>query len=118
MKDDFTGRKVDGCEECESQSHGACIECLVDQLKEDKKKGDSRLKTFKVRTNMVVQTVVGQDFWVQAENAEDAENALSESGFSSYDNPNIEEGDETNDCWSETVEVEILETTEEEDCTE
>ncbi len=41
-KDDFTGTRVDGCEECESQEYGACIECLLDQLEEDKKKGDSR----------------------------------------------------------------------------
>jgi hypothetical protein len=34
MCDDFTGIKVIGCEECESQKTGACVECLIEQINE------------------------------------------------------------------------------------
>jgi len=35
MSNDFTGVRVDGCEECEAQKSGACIECLQDQIDEN-----------------------------------------------------------------------------------
>jgi hypothetical protein len=34
MCNDFTGKRVNGCEECEAQTSGACVECLVDQINE------------------------------------------------------------------------------------
>jgi len=76
------------------------------------------MKVFKIVTTRIVESVISQEFWVEADDQNSAVQKLQDSGFSGYDSNHdgIEEGDEDRDFGDEeTVSIDICSIEEEEE---
>ena len=75
------------------------------------------MKIFKIQTTRIVSSSISQDFWVAAADEDEAREKLEDSGFSGYDSSSdgIEEGDQDRYDDEETLGVEIVGITEEEE---
>jgi hypothetical protein len=75
------------------------------------------MKIFKIQTTRIVSSSISQDFWVAAADEDEAREKLQDSGFSGYDSSSdgIEEGDQDHNEDDETIGIEIVGITEEEE---
>ena len=74
------------------------------------------MKIFKIQTTRIVSSSISQDFWVAAADEDEAREKLEDSGFSGYAHlDGIEEGDQDRYDDEETLGVEIVGITEEEE---
>jgi len=67
------------------------------------------MKVFKIVTTRIVQSAISQEFWVEADDQDEAYLKLQDAGFSGYDSDHdgIKEGDEDRFDGEETISVDI-----------